>query len=1067
MTTPTQPTGMNNTGNTTGSLQSGALGTLGTNVLQQGIDTLNTSVQGLTTAVNNLVQNIQTNGGSMGGGTATRQQGPANSNAGFPRIVNPTRLGSQTAGGNGGYGSNMSGMSSGGYMSNRSLYSGNGGFSSGALAMVGAVAGYGAQQSQQLVALNSYATQSLIGYNYNGMSQNQAMQQLYGQAGATPGRQLSIGTGSLQDNLQFAQTLQSAAGSQNISQSARGRGALSAAYGFGISNPNLTAASAASMGAGLYSPMLSYNMQRLGYGGTILSHSPGGVNMNAGQSAQAILSGLGLKGATSQQVTAAFASGGKAAVSLPYLLQGTNISQTAMQQYLTDYAQLINNSKLSATQASNLMTQAASGSASQMKSARAQLSKYGISTANNDLASLVQNQASQTGRAGEVAGGFNTGLQQAAGLLEDFNNALNKILNGPLGTALGYGGGALGTFAGSALGSGTNMLGTAGSYMMLNKLMSRSAANGIATAGESELTADAAASGLGGLASGSGALGALGPLALILGGGLVGGKLTTQLNNTLGRRGLPGIGGSAAYLKYLSSQANTGSNPVSKTLNKGVVTLPQGFSIEGAIKSLWNDVTNPAVTNPGATGASMATSQQKTGGNTQSASVSAAAKKAVSAAESQKGVPYAYGKETPGVGFDCSALVQWAYKQAGVNLPRTSQGQWAALSKRSVPLDKVQEGDLVFMAGADGTSASPGHVGLMISGHQLIQAPQTGQDVSIISYDPNAWQHAARPSGSGSFIAGNTGQVGTPASGTTGSGTGVGNRGMSSGVNGSRGAYGSVNEVDVISAMGSYLGGGNGGSSARTSNGSSGSPNTVTKSAAGAGTSSIPTSSSKVAAIAKQIAQKYGWATGQQWDAFVKVENREASWNLTAQNPSSSAYGLAQFINGPQDYYKYGGNPNTAQGQLTAMFNYIKQRYGSPAGAWAKEQSAGWYAAGGMTLPGLAIVGERGPELMMQGGGNQVFSNSQTMQLINAIRGSSPAQSPWKTNVTEPNGYKGPSSSASPNINITFGTNSIVVNAQGNSTQQATQSAMEIQRQISKTLGNASIHQAIRNGDKL
>jgi len=145
------------------------LGTLGTNVLQQGIDTLNTSVQGLTTAVNNLVQNIQTNGGSMGGGTATRQQGPANSNAGFPRIVNPTRLGSQTAGGNGGYGSNMSGMSSGGYMSNRSLYSGNGGFSSGALAMVGAVAGYGAQQSQQLVALNSYATQSLIGYNYNGM----------------------------------------------------------------------------------------------------------------------------------------------------------------------------------------------------------------------------------------------------------------------------------------------------------------------------------------------------------------------------------------------------------------------------------------------------------------------------------------------------------------------------------------------------------------------------------------------------------------------------------------------------------------------------------------------------------------------------------------------------------------------------------------------------------------------------------------------------------------------------------------------------------------------------------
>lgn len=1050
---PSAPTGANNNGSTTGSLGSGALGTLGTNVLQQDLDSLNRSVQELTTAVNTLSQSMQT--GSQFGGSATKQQGPANNNSGFPSMINPSRMGSQTSGGNGGYGSNISGMTSGGYSSNRSLYSGNGGFASGALAMVGAVAGYGASQSQNLVGLNSYATQSLIGYNYNGISQNQAMNQLYGQAGAMPNQQLSIGTGNMQDNLQFAQTLQSAAGSQNISQTARGRGALSAAYGFGVTNPNLSAASAASMGAGLYSPMLSYNMARLGYGNTILSRKAGGTNLNAGQSAMAILGGMNLSKATSQQVTAAFASGGAAQQNLNYLLQGTGISSSAMQGYLTDYAQLVNNSKLSSTQANTLMTQAASGSSSQMKSARAQLAKYGISTANNDLSALVQNQASQTGRAGDVASGFNSGLQQSASLLEDFNNALNSLLHGPLGSILGYGGGAAGTIAGSALGSGANMLGTAGSYMMLNKLMSRSAAKSIATDSADTLLEGGSAGVLSklGLGGGSGLAGGLGVAAALYG-----------LSKT------PSFNKSQPQLNQLSqfftnkSAGPGGStsgwnswNQTGKNFGNWLGTDPKNWSLNAWHSLFGGGNSNPASTGGGATGVSSST-QQRTGGNTQSGSVSGAARKAVSAAESQAGVAYKYGAEIPGVGFDCSALIQWAYKQAGVSLPRTSQSQWSSLSKRSVPLDKVQEGDLVFAAGSDGTGNAPGHVGMMVSPHQVIQAPYTGADIKVSAYNQGDWQHAARPSGSGSFIAGAT------ASSVSG-GSGVGNTGASKGISGSGGAYGSVNELDVINAMG---GGGRGGSvttSTGASNGTSGSKNTVTG-GSGGGSTSVPPSASSMVAIARQIARKYGWSSGVQWDDFVKVENREAGWNLRAQNPSSRAYGVGQFINGPSDYYKFGGNPNNAQGQFTAMFRYIKQRYGSPAGAWAQEQKVGWYGAGGSTLPGLAMVGERGPELMMQGGGNQVFSNSQTMQLINAIRGSSPAQTPWKTDMTS-NSYKSSSSSAQPQVNISFGTNSIVVNAQGNSTQQATQSAQEIQRQISRTLGNSSIHQAIRNGDKL
>jgi cell wall-associated NlpC family hydrolase len=34
-----------------------------------------------------------------------------------------------------------------------------------------------------------------------------------------------------------------------------------------------------------------------------------------------------------------------------------------------------------------------------------------------------------------------------------------------------------------------------------------------------------------------------------------------------------------------------------------------------------------------------------------------------------------WGGSTPGVGFDCSGLVQWAYRQIGVELPRTTQQQ--------------------------------------------------------------------------------------------------------------------------------------------------------------------------------------------------------------------------------------------------------------------------------------------------------------------------------------------------------------------------------------------------------
>lgn len=90
------------------------------------------------------------------------------------------------------------------------------------------------------------------------------------------------------------------------------------------------------------------------------------------------------------------------------------------------------------------------------------------------------------------------------------------------------------------------------------------------------------------------------------------------------------------------------------------------------------------------------------------------------------------------------------------------------------------------------------------------------------------------------------------------------------------------------------------------------------------------------------IGSAFGW-TGSQISDWMGVINKESGGRLTAQNPTSNAYGIAQFINGPSEYYSYGGNPNTTQGQLTAMANYIKQRYGTPSAALAHENSAGWY----------------------------------------------------------------------------------------------------------------------------
>ena len=97
---------------------------------------------------------------------------------------------------------------------------------------------------------------------------------------------------------------------------------------------------------------------------------------------------------------------------------------------------------------------------------------------------------------------------------------------------------------------------------------------------------------------------------------------------------------------------------------------------------------------------------------------------AVAAAESQLGVPYVWGGETPGVGFDCSGLTQWSWGRAGVGIPRTAQDQYDAITH--ISLSALEPGDLLFW----GDSGGIYHVAMYVGNGEVIQAPETGETVS-------------------------------------------------------------------------------------------------------------------------------------------------------------------------------------------------------------------------------------------------------------------------------------------------------------------------------------------------
>ena len=111
------------------------------------------------------------------------------------------------------------------------------------------------------------------------------------------------------------------------------------------------------------------------------------------------------------------------------------------------------------------------------------------------------------------------------------------------------------------------------------------------------------------------------------------------------------------------------------------------------------------------------------------------AERAAAYALKMVGKPYRYGGASPSRGFDCSGLVQYSYRRAGVKVPRSTEAQLRA--SRPIRRTELRRGDLVFF---DEKGGPDSHVGIYLGDGTFVHAPSSGKTVRRDRLDAPYWK---------------------------------------------------------------------------------------------------------------------------------------------------------------------------------------------------------------------------------------------------------------------------------------------------------------------------------------
>lgn len=682
-------------------------------------------------------------------------------------------------------------------------------------------------------------------------------------------------------------------------------------------------------------------------------------------------------------------------------LSALGIDPTTAAPMIEEYNQLFRKG-LSPTAAQKLINQASSGTLSSATAAQKRLESLGVSTATSEAQKMRNGQAILTGRDANIASGFSRGLSQATGLLSKFNEGLSHLM-----TTLHLNG-----LVGWSGGFGSIMSGTNKGNVLLG---------------------------------GSSLAGAIGGLLGLSSGGIIPGyspgKDDVPAKLSHGEAVLnPGAALALGHSRINALNAMH-SPPGAKTqLSSGVLNAAAGFGGNGVYRNPFRSVSGltPERVDMGV----------DYGG---SGPVYAMGPGVVTnTSQSWKG---AQGAPYPGYFI--------SYKFTG----GPDKGKYVYVAEDIWPSVRVgQQVNSNTIIGRmkggieTGWAAPPGSGNTMaaVSG----EASPSGDPGSVsTAYGANfnaLLRSLGVPAGKQNSmgLGGVSGGSSTPTSSITGNGT-VGGIGFSE--------SSLIPNTSELSALSGGFAGGNAGGGTMGSPTSNGTSSRPSNNGGFSSVSGLGGNASQNRALMKRLASKFGWGSGDQWRSLDTLEMHEAGYNQNAQNPTSTAYGIGQFLD--STWAGFGPKTSNARLQEIYMLEYIKQRYKNPVNAWdqyyAHPGGVGWYGAGGTLTGGISIVGDRGPEAIVGGAGSKVLDNASTMKLINS--NPQPAQSPW-SNLGAVGKGTSPSNALGP-INLNFTKESVVIKVD-HQTADASFAGREAAKGFIKYLKDEELFDAIGIGEK-